>query len=362
MKKTIVACLLLSAVALNAQSKKIKAPLTKTVSTAQNKSATLPPSTLYSFSTFTANYQNITGTVVSGGLKWDDPNFQIPIGFNFQLYNGIPNDTINFFGGEAVTFNDPNSDPYITAAFPMFEDLCDRAFDPNTDNEGDAGGISDLSYTTTGTPGARICKIEVKNAGFFGENEANSTSASFVNYQIWLYETTNDVEFRFGSVSIQNHTLNLTNGTAGFVCGMFDSLDVNGTAYVATASNMLNGPHNAPSMVALNPNLTDVISGNIQSGRVYRFAKSIPTSIKSQASSLAGVSLFPNPAGDVLNIKLVDQKEVVVDFFDVSGKLIYSETTNGKVSTSSLPNGFYIVKVKSPGSSELLTSRVIISH
>ena len=106
------------------------------------------------------------------------------------------------------SFDDLVNGNYLTTGSPIFEDLCDRAFNPNTDNEGDPGGISPISYTTTGIAGSRICKIQVSNAGFYGENNQNGTSVSFINYQLWLYETTNDIEFRYGSVSIQTPSLN----------------------------------------------------------------------------------------------------------------------------------------------------------
>jgi hypothetical protein len=361
--KNIIALLLLSAcIGVHAQNtiKKIKKKFPKTQLAGKNASV-LPPSNLYSFSTFTAPYQNISGTVVSGGQKWDDLDYTIPIGFNYSLYNGPATNTITFFAGELVTFNDVNNDVFITAACPMFEDLCDRAYDPNVDSEGDPGGISDISYTTTGTAPNRICKIELKNAGFYGENDQNSASVSFVNYQIWLYETTNDIEFRFGNVSIQNEAINLVNGTAGFRCLLFDSLEVVSTL-TCSASNSLDGPSNSPTMVAQNPGFTDAVSGTIDNGRVYRFAKNnLPTSLKSFYSDIrSSVMVYPNPANEILNVKAPANS--TIEIYDVSGKIILTEIINGPIKLSELSSGFYLVKVKSETSGEIYNGKIIVSH
>ncbi|MCE3229732.1 MAG: C-terminal target protein [Bacteroidetes bacterium] len=332
------------------------------VNTAGKSTSVLPPSNLYTFSTFTAPYQNITGTVVSGGQKWDDTDYNIPIGFNFNLYNGAATNTITFFAGALITPNDVNNDVFITAACPMFEDLCDRAYDPNVDSEGDPGGISDISYTTTGTAPNRICKIEVNNAGFYGENDQNSVSVSYVNYQIWLYETTNDIEFRYGNCGIQNEAINLVNGTSGFRCLLFDSLEVVNTL-TCSASNSLDGPYNSPSVLAQNPNFTDAVSGNIDNGRVYRFAKNnLPTVInKSYISDRASsVSVYPNPANELLNVRCPGNS--TLEMYDVSGKQVLNEVVNGPVKLSELSPGFYIVKVKSETSEEIYNGKIIVSH
>lgn len=92
----------------------------------------------YSFSTDTGIYQNINGIIVSNGKKWDEVIHKIPIGFNFTLYYD-QNDTINIGGGSLVSFNNIVMNGPVTAATVMFENLCDRAYNPNSDLEGDPG-------------------------------------------------------------------------------------------------------------------------------------------------------------------------------------------------------------------------------
>lgn len=323
------------------------------------KTQVAPPSNMYTFSTFTAPYVNITGTSVSNGEKWDDLVDTIPVGFNIKLYNAL-NDTIQMFGGSGVTFDDFINGNYLTGAMPMFEDLCDRAYDPNADTEGDPGGISNISYSTTGTAGSRICKIQVNNAGFYAENNANATSVSSVNFQVWLYETSHNIEFRFGSVNIINPSLNLNNAT-GFICGLTDSLDWN-TA-LSIRANMLNGVYSNPTMVGPNATFNDVITGNIDNGRVYKFTRaSLPTILLNNTLPTA-IALYPNPAKDKLFISNVPASPgATISIYDISGKCVLSEILSKAINISSVSKGIYTVKINDVTGAAVLVSKLIISE
>ena len=355
MKKLFVTTLVLfslTGLAQNKFSKRKGAPMAKTT-------VTTTPSNYYTFSTFTTSYQTFTGTIVSGGKKWDDLTDTIPLGFNFKLYNN-QNDTIQLSGGSFFTFDDLINGNYLTAGSPMFEDLCDRAYDPNADSEGDPGGSSDISYTTTGTPGNKICKIQVSNAGFYGENDANGVSTSSVNFQIWLYETSNDIEFRYGNVSIQNPTLNLAT-PSGFVCGLVDSLDYNTS--LAVKANMLTGIHSSPTVVGPNANFTDVITGNIQNGRVYKFSRNSITTSISKLPSLNHVALFPNPATDKLYVQNISNELInaSIEFYDVTGLKVYSGELKNEIDLSSFSKGIYFVQIKTPNGEAGIINKLIIT-
>ena len=341
-------------VAQNKISKKIKNTPTS------ERSVLTAPSNYYAFSTFTASYQAITGTsVTSAGTKWDEPTDTIHIGFNFKLYNA-QNDSVQLQGGSYFSFDDLVNGNTLTTGSPMFEDLCDRAYNPNSDNEGDPGGISPITYTTTGTAGSRICKIQVSNAGFYPENNANSTSTSFVNFQVWLYETTNNIEFRYGSVSIQTPSLNLQNST-GFICGLMDSLDYNTSA--AASANMLNGPYASPAMVGPNPNFTDVISGNITSGTVYKFTRNTLVTSISKVSVFGNISLFPNPAKDKLFISNISSElsNANIEFYDVAGKLIHTEKIASEINLSGFNKGIYFLKIKTATNQSAFINKIVIT-
>ncbi len=356
MKKLFISALALVSITINAQEKSFRK--TFVPYTAKSSAVAPPPSTYYSFSTFTAAYTNITGVSVTNSLMWDEDIDTIPIGFNFKLYN-MQNDSISFAGGSYASFNDIINDPLLTAAAPMFEDLCDKAFDPNVNVEGDPGGISNISYTTTGTVGSRICKIEVNNGGFYGEN-SNGPSASTVNYQLWLYETSNVIEFRFGACTLLNPGDNFLNA-GGFISGLIDDLDYN--TVTATNSNLLNGANANPTMVGLSPTATDYITGTPQNGRVYRFANNTVTSVKNN-SIATDIKLYPNPAKDKLYIANISSElnAAIIEFYDVAGKQIHAEKLNSQIDLSSFAKGIYLVKIKTENNESIFLNKLVITE
>ncbi len=356
MKKLFICALAVFGLTITAQEKNFKKAF---VPYTAKTSAVAPPSTYYSFSTFTAPYTNITGVSVTNSLMWDEDIDTIPVGFNFKLYN-MQNDSISFVGGSYASFNDVINDPLLTALAPIFEDLCDKAFDPAVNVEGDPGGISNISYTTTGTVGSRICKIEVNNAGFFGENSAVTTTSSTVNYQVWLYETSNAIEFRFGAMTLVNPGDNFLN-PGGFICGLVDELDFN--TITATNSNLLNGSNANPTMVGLSPTVTDYITGTPQNGRVYRFAYNTITSVKNN-SIVTDVKLYPNPAKDKLYIANISSEltNATIEFYDVAGKKIHAEKLNSVIDISSFTRGIYLVKLKADNKESIFINKIVITE
>jgi hypothetical protein len=358
--KTVFICgSLLLCLAISGQTKSIKANLIRKNSSIL-KGVSAPPSNMYSFSTFTAPFQNINGVLVSDSVKWDDMTDTIPLGFNFKIYNATV-DTLFLFGGQVLTPNDVNSDPYITGISPMFEDFCDRAFLPNSDTEGDPGGISRMSYTTVGVPGSRICKIEVDSAGFFAENDANNVSTSHASFQVWLFETSNNIEFHFGAVNIDDPTLTYGNGPNGFVCGLFDSIDVN-TAQ-SLRSNMLDGPYNNPTMVVLDPNFTDAVSGNIDIGRVYRFTRSISTDLAFQKET-SRLAVYSDAASQRLIVEgdLEKEGEYILELFNLTGQKIYSGPVKKETDLSTAETGIYLVKIRSSEGKSLHTGKIVVTR
>ncbi len=77
------------------------------------------------------------------------------------------------------------------------------------------------------------------------------------------------------------------------------------------------------------------------------------------SAALAQVSVYPNPASDVLNIKVPSSVELNgVVLYDVLGKAANVTLSNGQINVASLSRGMYILNVST--SAGTLTEKVII--
>jgi hypothetical protein len=341
-KKIFFALMVLNCT-VNAQQKtKVYPLLPANASTAKTALMPIPSSTLYTFSTFTAAYQTITGTSVTNGLKWDEPEHTISLGFPFKLYNKTAS---TFNGGSYVT--DDNAAPLLTAASPFFEDLCDRSY-TSSSNEGDPGGVSPITYTVSGTVGNRIARIQISNAGFYGEIGTATLNPSFTNFQIWLYETSNIIEFRFGPTSISNLASNFTLGSQGFICGLFEDCDFTNSP---NNSNMLNGSVGSPTQTGFDlsniPSTIPSITGqNNLNGRVYRFTYN-GLSTRIAFNELNEVfTVYPNPVKEYITIKSNNANNInQVSVCDLNGKVILSEKAE-TINLTNLVAGIYLLKIE----------------
>lgn len=137
----------------------------------------------YTFSNTTDTYTDLTAsTAITTAAPWDDPVGTIPLGFDFQLFDTTIS-TIYLdqkgLGSELVpttTYDGPAPNIFVFGA-----DIIDRGYDSDNE-EATTGSVSTISYLTEGTAGSRICKIEWKNVGFYGDLDANPTPSDFISF------------------------------------------------------------------------------------------------------------------------------------------------------------------------------------
>jgi len=150
---------------------------------------------IYEVSVDQGTYQTLEGaTSVTNNMEWDDPDYTIPIGFDFVLY-GNTIDTL-FSNRDDIILYDQNfdvNDTMYSIIVPLLANLVDLGYDSGE-------SLSNISYTVEGEIGGRICKVEWSNAGFY--EEFGYSASSFVNIQLWLYEGTNELEYHFGESDI----------------------------------------------------------------------------------------------------------------------------------------------------------------
>jgi glucose/arabinose dehydrogenase len=92
--------------------------------------------------------------------------------------------------------------------------------------------------------------------------------------------------------------------------------------------------------------ISDLVNGNIY--------KLIDTSLSVDEQSINSISIYPNPIENELNIDLssgINSNSLLFDIYDIQGKKVIStKPTEGSlqtINTSSLSNGFYILKIES---------------
>jgi len=213
----------------------------------------------YTLTTLSEPYNDLTGAIsLNNGEIWDDPTYVVPIGFPFEL-NGNVIASLQFQGVGAF-LSSPTSNPdIVTAVFPFEMDLIDR---------GDILGESQspLSYIVEGPAGSRILKLEWNNAGSY-EEFFNGTQNMYINLQLWLYEGSNKIEFRFGDSFIDDPALFY--GGGGTFMGLTD-YDEN--AELLYNAHFFSGTVDMPELSA-----SDVtIEGTPANGTVYRLTIDLP--------------------------------------------------------------------------------------
>jgi hypothetical protein len=219
---------------------------------------------IYALSTSTDTYTDLTGaTSINTGDIWDDPEYNMHIAFPFMI-NGNPVTDLTFYGlGDLM--HAPTADPDVETYIFSFEtDLIDRG-------SNGLNSLSPISYKVEGPAGSRIQKLEFKNAGSYYEMDELGTLDMYINFQMWLYEGSNTIEFHYGPSSISNPDL-FYGGEPGPLSG---TTDYNEIDEIVSNGHFLNG-------TAGNPFLSEdpaILSGTPTDGTVYRLFIYVPLEI-----------------------------------------------------------------------------------
>ncbi|SNS01295.1 DUF642 domain-containing protein, partial [Flavobacterium sp. ov086] len=211
----------------------------------------------YCFSERIGTYAPLTGaTSVSGLGASDDDNISnsIAIPFNF-LFGGSGYNQIRVSSNGWLSFGNPsnnatqnNTNSATNASqskpilFPLWDDLQNRTIP---------------RYVVTGSAPNRIFKLE-----WFQQEWDYNANSDVISFQVWLYETTNKIEYYYNS-----GVGNVNNGTLGASIGIYDS---NGS--YLTLNNIATTPIAQSSIFTTNINVKPA------SGQVYSFSPPAPVS------------------------------------------------------------------------------------
>lgn len=278
-----------------------------------------------------------TGTNITPTLVWDEENFKVPLGF-----------TANIGGKSTTNFSIATSGVFaiasdtigkVNAFMPFAADLIDRSFTSTPE--------SPIRYLVTGTTPNRIFKLEFFNAGFFEEYNLYGTNDDSVNFQVWVYETSNIVEFRYGSSKITNPS-DYFDGAAPLI-GYGKNFDLD--LYTFDKLYFLNGTSASPKVDSIT-SITSIptsLSNYPASGTVYRFIpKTVAASI-GESSIATKFQVYPTLTADKITVISDNVAATSGKFIDLNGKVVtvIQNIENGKntFDVSNLASGNYLLEI-----------------
>jgi hypothetical protein len=300
----------------------------------------------YNFSVSTGSYSDLTGSIsLNNGMTWDDPQFTIPIGFNFQYFNTTMNQIfLDDLGLGGELSSDTSETGIYALLIPYGADIIDRGYDFNVDSS-TTGSLSNVSYILEGTSGNRILKIEWKNVGFYSELEDDNISSDFTNFQLWLYEGSNDIEIHFGPNSITQPNLSFDGETGSYV-GLFPEYDFDNDSVIGNGI-VLSGNPSSPNALSVDSIYANYLNGVILNGTIYKFTKSA-VGISELMSDFLKISIYPNPSDDYFNISFdnVEFNISSISILNTNGqKAKEINFDNDVIDISDLSSGTYFVQL-----------------
>lgn len=262
---------------------------------------------------------------------WYDPEFIIPIGFSVQFFQDVVDSlySLDFFAGSYFGTNPDLSAMNIMLAFST--DLLDRGVELDT-------LLSPILYKTEGASGHEIFTLEFRNAGFTNGEIKNGIYTDFINFQLRIYEESNNIEVHIGPYSVENPGLDFE-GFSGPSIGLAEDFDfINDTVHGELF--LLAGDPLMPSIITSNMPLTLVWP--IPENTVYTFSY-LPTSLNENDLQINKPLYFPNPSSGSVSLHGDNSINITspVYIYDSNGILVRKDNSIDKVELDGLPCGIY---------------------
>lgn len=278
----------------------------------------------YYFEQFNHSYSNLSNPIsVNNGEVWDDPDYIIPIGFDFSIFNHT---TDSFFFGEGLggSLLDAELENFIYATGA---DLADRGYNTNNTSS------SPISYKVDGEIGKRILKIEWQNAGFYEDQNGEY----YTNIQLWIYEGSDMIEIHYGPSNIEDSFYLWEED----LCALLETdwETETATGYILEE---LEGEYQFSYQ-----NVDDFFEPNTfteapEDGTVFRFYPEYAIGIIEKET--ANIEIHPNPTSDFLSIKNDEKVEMNYKIISIDGRIISqgkSSKQNMQIDLRSLDAGMY---------------------
>lgn len=303
----------------------------------------------YYFSQSAGPYADLTeNTALTTSEVWDDPQLTIPIGFDFTFYDTtISTIYLDDWGYGAELSIDTSEIGTYGLLIPYGSDIMDRGY---TFTAGGAtASQSTISYKLEGSSGSRVLKIEWKNVGFYSEIEADDLSTDFTNFQLWLFEGSNNIEMHYGPNSITQPVL-CYEGETGTYIGMFPQFDFDNEVPTEDGLELSGKPDNAVASTT-STIYENYMDGVIPNGTIYKFSMS-PATVQEPQANQVRVDVHPNPAHDQITVSISNSQKVqAVEIITTTGSVVLStDSAFEPIDISELAVGVYLVNVSTENS------------
>lgn len=290
----------------------------------------------YEFSVINDPYFDLTApNSISNADVWDDPFYITSTGFEVTLFDVLTN-TIGIIspGSQVININEANPDT-VQVLMPYMADIM---------NASDTIAVSPISYQLEGPPGNAVFKLEWKDVGFYGEWNATNSYFNTTNFQLWIYQNTGVIEFRYGPNTIKSGSVLHFFGTGPLVL-LGHNVAFDGSGWEGLWA--LGGDPQNPTITTIpsgqQPLAEQSLTGEPESGTVYRFA---PVVIGTQEKQpIHQLSVWPTPASRELNITTL--RGTNYSIYNMQGQIMWSQTassTQMQIDITSWPAGSYCVK------------------
>ncbi len=290
----------------------------------------------------TASYANRLrgGEAIANDSIWDTPIDE----WDSSLYTKRLNFPFYALGFNLDTFQ--LVDGYISSAdgnFSVgnFSDLVDKSFGSTN------GAKSPISLHRFGTTPNRIVMIQWANHGFYGDFDLRGQCTDSGSMQMWIYETGNKIELRFGKNYINDFTSTMADYTLmGYVI-------VDGVSYTGM---VLEGNPNRPTTNTTDLNASTGLLAYPPSGKRYTWVFDATSSLKKPAQK-AGLKIWYSQG--LLYMK--GNETGTYELYDGAGKCVEKGIAQNRSAVGqTVKPGLYLLRVNTPAG--IAAVRISVLH
>jgi hypothetical protein len=279
----------------------------------------------YLFEVNTGNYTPIdTGITIWGGVN-NVPITSENIKFKIPFYFGEKKDSLNnvLVSTSILDLSDESGNGLGLYGVSFYDGLY---------KVDEVPFVSEAIYQLEGEIGSRIAKFEFKDI------IVDSFPTEFYNYQVWVYESNQAIEYRYGANNLStNHPFNT--GDLFTYAGMFHENDsINWIAFIGE-----NSANPSVRYVADENNLIYLNEMPVE-GTIYRFYRN--TSSVNTLDFDKTFSLQQNGSSILVTSK--EAKVLTYDVMAMNGQVVLTEKPDSKsidIDVAGLSTGVYILQL-----------------